>query len=186
MTKKIKQTLQTFLSVLDEFPEVRYIGDPILRTQTQEVTREEGKVIGQRLGEVLIAYRKKVGYGRGLAAPQIGINKSIFVTFIDDAVQIFINPKITQRSTESNFYRELCLSSGIMWADIERPESITMQWLDIEGNKQEEKVEGFMARLWQHEEEHLRGVVSIDHPVPGTIELLSSDPLKEKLRDTRV
>ena len=186
MSQKLKNTIQTFLSVYDLFPEFRYIGDPILRTPTEDATLEEGREIGKKLGEVLVAYRKKVGYGRGLAAPQIGIGKRVLTTFVDDAVYTYINPRITERSSETNFYRELCLSSGIMWGDIKRSESITMTWTDIEGNEHEEKFEGFMARLLQHEEAHLDGEVSLDIAIPGTIEIISSDPLEEKLRSERL
>jgi peptide deformylase len=186
MSKELKNTIQTFLSVIDAFPEFRYIGDPTLRSATENATLEEGREVGEKLGKVLIAYRKKVGYGRGLAAPQIGIGKRVFTTFVDDQIQIYINPCITERSPETNFYRELCLSSGIMWADIERSESITMSWMDVDGNHHEQTVDGFKARLWQHEEGHLNGEVSLDIAVPGTIEIISSDPLLEKLRSERL
>lgn len=126
MNKIIKEKLATFASMLNEIPEVRYIGDPILRTQTQTVEISEGKLIGDQLGKILLRYRKIAGIGRGLAAPQIGLSKAVFVTFVDDKLQTFINPKIVEKSSETNFYRELCLSSGIMAADVERSEWVVM------------------------------------------------------------
>ena len=185
MIEIIKERVDTFNRVLDEIPEVRYVGDPILREQAQIAEVVEGRKIGDLLGKVLLHYREIAGIGRGLAAPQIGINKAVFVTFLDGKLQTFVNPTIVERSTETNFYRELCLSSGIMAADVKRSEWIVMEWTDIEGTKNKEKVEGFLARLYQHEEAHLRGKVNLDEAAPQGIEFATFDPLKEQLRKTR-
>jgi len=156
MINAIKAKVNGFGKILDEFPEVRYAGDPVLRQVAQEVSLEDGVELGKKLGEILTRFRKAVGYGRGFAAPQIGVSKAVFVAFVDDQLQTFINPKIIERSKETNYYRELCLSSGIMAADTERSEWIVMEWMDVTGGKHTEKVEGFLARLYQHEEAHLR------------------------------
>jgi len=185
MREVIKERLVTFNRVLDEIPEVRYVGDPILRQQAEQVEVSEGKTIGNQLGKVLAHYREIAGIGRGLAAPQIGLNKSVFVTFVDDKLQTFINPEIVKKSPETNFYKELCLSSGIMAADVERPEWVIMKWTDVKGIVHEEKIEGFLARLYQHEEAHLRGIVNLDQAVPQGIEFTTFDPLKEQLRKKR-
>lgn len=182
MLQTLKKRIATFNQILKELPEVRYLGDPILRQPAESVSVVEGKKIGEQLGAALKQYREIAGYGRGLAAPQIGIKKAVFVTFVDEEVQIFINPVITKKSSETNLYRELCLSAGVMAADVERPEWVVMSWVDAEGDKHEEKVEGFLARLYQHEEAHLRGVVHLDEAVPQGIEFATFDPLKEELR----
>ncbi|MCL4390556.1 MAG: peptide deformylase [Patescibacteria group bacterium] len=181
--ESIDRTIQNFQRVFKEFPQFRYAGDPILRQETQEATLAEGVEIGRNLGDVLVHYRKLVGYGRGLAAPQIGISKSVFVTFLDDEVQGYINPGITASSDTYNYYRELCLSSGIIWGDVRRPERITMKWTDFKGNLITKEVDGFLARLWQHEERHLHGELNIDVAQPGSLEIVTDDPLKEVLRD---
>lgn len=98
MLERLKEKVRGFSSVLDKFPEVRYAGDPVLREVAQEVSVEDGVEIGKRLGDVLMRYRKEVGYGRGFAAPQIGENKAVFVTFVDDKLTTFINPLIVERS----------------------------------------------------------------------------------------
>lgn len=185
MLKQLKEKVSGFRVILDAFPEVRYAGDPVLRQIAQKVSVDEGVEIGKRLGDVLMRYRKEVGYGRGFAAPQIGENKAVLVTFIDDKLTTFINPHITERSPETNFYRELCLSSGIMAADVERFEWIVMEWTDEQGVKQSKKFDGFMARLYQHEEAHLRGKLNLDEAAEGGIEFLLFDPLKEQIRKTR-
>ncbi len=185
MNKKILGRVKSFEEVIQKFPEVKYAGDPVLRQFTEEVSVKEGVEIGIRLGEVLMRYREAVGYGRGFAAPQIGENKAVFVTFIDGRLQTFINPKIVERSKETNFYRELCLSSGIMAADVERSVWIIMEWSDTEGQFHSERIEGFLARLYQHEEAHLRGKLNLDEAADGGIEFMLFDPLKEQLRNTR-
>ncbi len=181
----MNEIVSTFTRALNQIPEVRYVGNPILRQQAQAVEIEEGKKIGEELNSVLLRYREIAGTGRGLAAPQIGLNKAVFVTFANEKFQTFINPKIIERSSETNFYKELCISSGIMAADVERSERITMEWTDAEGIKHREKFEGFLARLYQHEEAHLRGIINLDEAAPQGIELATFDPLKEQLRKTR-
>lgn len=185
MNEKLLERVKGFEETLGKFPEVRYAGDPVLRQSALEVTVEEGVELGNLLGDVLLRYREAVGYGRGFAAPQIGENKAVFVTFVENKLQTFINPKIVEKSEETNFYKELCLSSGIMSADVERPSWIVMEWLDVEGKNHKEKVDGFLARLYQHEEAHLRGKINLDEAADGGIEFMIFDPLKEQLRETR-
>jgi peptide deformylase len=182
MSERIIEIVATFNQVLIEIPDVKYVGDPILRQQTEPVELEEDVKIGDQLGKILLHYREVTGVGRGLAAPQIGLNKAVFVTFVDDWLQTFINPTMVEKSPETNFYRELCLSSGLMAADVERPEWVVMEWTDIKGKTKKEKIEGFLARLYQHEEAHLRGIINLDEVAPRGIEFATFDPLKEQLR----
>lgn len=182
---KIKEILNTLCRVLEEVPEIRYVGDGVLRIKAQAVEVLEGNTIVDQLGKVLLRYRETSGIGRGLAAPQIGINKAVFVIFVDDKIQAFLNPKILERSKETNFFRELCISSGVMAADVERSEWVIMEWTDQNGKTRKEKFEGFLARLLQHEEAHLRGVVNLDEASPKGIQFVTFDPSKEILRNDR-
>lgn len=169
--------------VLTACPELTFIGDPVLRNGCAEVTLEEGLKIAKKLICVLKKCRKITGYGRGLAAPQIGLNKRVFVTFVDDKFTVYMNPIITHKSETTNYYRELCLSSGCLWADVERPDSIVIKYRNEQGIIVREGNEGFLARLRQHECDHLEGVINLDKAVPGSIEFVTRDPLKEALRD---
>ena len=183
MNQQIFSRIDQFKKITEEFPELRYLGDPILRIPAVDVTADEGIEIGKELGSILIRYRKMTGMGRGLAAPQIGIGKKVFVTFLNDQIQTYINPKIIKISESKNYYREVCLSSGLMLGDLKRPAKITIQWTDENGQVREQETEDVLARLLQHEHDHLRGVCNLDIAEPGSIEFVTSDPLQEKLRD---
>lgn len=185
MSEDIKQKIKKFESILDKIPEIRYAGDPVLREVTAVATSKEGISIAGKLEEVLLKYREITGWGRGLAAPQIGESKSVFITFVDNQVEIFINPKIVEKSDKTNFYKELCMSAGIVAADVERPEWIIMEWMDKNGVLRSKKFDGFNARLYQHEEAHLRGHLNLDDATPSGIQFVTFDPLKEQLRNTK-
>ena len=163
-------------------PEIRYVGDPILRTPTEVTTIREGADIAKKLHKTLREYQKLTGTGRGLAAPQIGIPRSVFITLINDTLRAYINPKILSISRETNLYRELCLSSGLMSADVRRPEIVTMEWYNLSGQRHEKVFTSFEARLVQHEYDHLLGIPNLDKAEHGSIELVIRDPLTEKLR----
>ena len=77
------------------------------------------------------------------------------------------------------------MSAGIVATDVERPEWIVMEWTDKDGVRRSEKFDGFNARLYQHEEAHLRGRLNLDDAAPGGIQFVTFDPLKEQLRDIR-
>ena len=164
-------------------PEIVYDGHEVLRQKTEDVGLEQGIVIGNFLSKVLKKHREVTGMGRGLAAPQIGENKSVFVTFVDDKFQIYINPRMIKRSDNKNLYKEGCLSCVPMWADVKRSRSITLEYTDEYGNFNIKEYDGFMARLLQHEYDHLEGILNVDIAEPGTLEEMNSDPFLEKLRD---
>ncbi len=163
--------------------EIVKVGNPVLREKTIDADFRQGVVIGHFLIKVLKEYREKTGRGRGLAAPQIGENKSVFVTFVEDNFQIYINPKIIKKSQEQNLYREGCLSCAPMWGDVKRSKNITMEYTDEHGNFNIKEYDGFIARLLQHEYDHLDGILNIDIAEAGTVEVMNSDPFLEKLRD---
>jgi len=185
MTEEIKRRIKIFENVLNKVPEIVYAGDPVLRQQAKEVSFDEGVRIAKQMEGVLLRTREITGFGRGLAAPQVGINKAVFVTCVNDETGVFINPKIVEKSDSTNFYKELCLSAGIVAADVERAEWIVMEWTDVEGVKHSEKFDSFLSRLYQHEEAHLRGRLNLDDACDGSIEFLTFDPLEEKLRQSR-
>ncbi len=180
--KKLKDKISSLQKVVEECPDLVYAGHPALRTKAEEVDLKRGLVVGQYLCKVLQKHREISGVGRGLAAPQIGESVAVFVTYVGDVFKIYINPRITQRSVEQNLYREGCLSCAPFWGDVKRSSSITIEYTDEKGDFIIEKADGFLARLLQHEYDHLEGILNIDISEARTLEVMIDDPTKETLR----
>lgn len=180
--KKVEEKIKMFQKSSGTCPEIVYVGNKVLREKAKNTNLKEGLEVAEKLKSTLLRYRKITGSGRGLAAPQIGVPKKVFVTYVEDKFWVFINPKILKKSRTKNFLRELCMSSGLFWGDVKRSEKIKMEWTDENGVKLEKEFDGFMARLLQHEYDHLDGIVNLDICERGTIEFALSDPKLEKLR----
>ncbi|MDM8534475.1 peptide deformylase [Clostridiaceae bacterium HSG29] len=139
---------------------IRVVEDPILRKKTREVKEinEKIKTIVEDMIETM--YIEK---GVGLAAPQVGILKRIFVIDIYDetGVKVFINSKITKMSGEIEG-EEGCLSIPGKIGMVMRPEKVTVTALNLEGEEFTIEAEGFLARAICHESDHLDGILYID------------------------
>ena len=115
----------------------------------------------------------RAGRGIGLAGPQVGLGKRIFVTEVPgDIPRVFINPEIIQTSPEVVPYEEGCLSFPGVFANVMRSAKISIHALDETGKSFTLETDGLLARAIQHEYDHLRGVLFVD---------LLSDGKREKL-----
>jgi len=106
--------------------------------------------------------------GIGLAAIQIGIPKRIIVMDISrdenkKEPRYLVNPTIKNKNKEKSIYEEGCLSVPDQFAEIERPNSCEVEYLDYNGKKQLLKAEGLLATCIQHEMDHLEGILFIDY-----------------------
>lgn len=124
--------------------------------------------------------------GIGLAAPQIGLNARLIVL---DCVKpdegnprplVMFNPKVVASSDEKNTYEEGCLSLPEQYADVTRPADVTVQWMDRDGNPQEETFDGLWATCVQHEIDHLDGKLFIDYLTPLKRQLITRKMQKLK------
>lgn len=107
--------------------------------------------------------------GVGLAAPQVGLPWRLFVTntFRDgDVDRVYINPRLDKLTRESELHEEGCLSLPGINADILRPVGATITALDLDGREFSLTNDDFLARVWQHEIDHLDGVLIIDRMRP--------------------
>ena len=100
--------------------------------------------------------------GIGLAAPQVGVLKRIFVIKTDNSDMVFINPSIIEKGKETDVLEEGCLSLPGKFLKIRRPIRIRIKALDINNNKLDIGLEGIPARIFQHELDHLNGKLILD------------------------
>jgi peptide deformylase len=155
--------------------DIRIFGDPVLRQVSQELTDIDGKIAKLVEDMIPVMYQ---AHGLGLAAPQIGVQKRLFVFDMNDGKgpQTLINPVIKETSGEWT-YEEGCLSvPGLSW-EITRPDEIHIVGLDLNGNEVDIQVKELESRLYQHELDHLDGKLLIDQ--------LDDDTRKEALKVLR-
>ncbi len=133
--------------------------DPILRKKCQEV-QEVTKEIKKLVEEMALALERKQGVG--LSAPQVGVLKRVIVVEAEKGPAGLINPKIIKKSREKEVMEEGCLSFPRLWLKIERRKEVEVEALDKEGKGIRIKAEGLIARILQHEIDHLNGILFID------------------------
>jgi peptide deformylase len=138
---------------------IRVIGDPVLKQRTNDVTDIDGKLARLVDDMFLTMYDAP---GLGLAAPQVGVQKRFFVFDHEGNSGVLINPVITE-STGEWAYQEGCLSVPGLYFDIVRPKQILITGLDIDGNEIAYEADELDARLFQHELDHLDGVLLTEH-----------------------
>ncbi|MGB3390861.1 MAG: peptide deformylase [Pseudaminobacter sp.] len=139
--------------------------DPVLRQLSQPVERIDDPL--RKLADDMLETMYEAP-GIGLAAIQIGEPLRMLVIDLakeDEkrAPHVFINPEIVSRSDERSVYEEGCLSIPDYYAEVERPASVRVKFLDRDGKEQEIDADGLMATCLQHEIDHLNGVLFIDH-----------------------
>ena len=139
--------------------EIRVIGDPVLQTRATEVTEVTGALA--RLTEDMLTTMYDAP-GIGLAAPQVGVQKRIFVYDWGEGPGVVVNPRI-EGSDGEWVYEEGCLSiPGLTW-EILRPKEVHLVGVDLDGNEVSIEADELPARLFQHELDHLDGVLLLDH-----------------------
>lgn len=144
---------------------VRILGDPILREKAAQI-EDINDDIRDLAREMLVVMKETDGIG--LAGPQIGISRRIFVVRADDGIdRVFINPQIIGTSTETCGYEEGCLSIPGFYEDVIRPERVTIQARNENGRRFTIEADGLLARVVQHENDHLDGTLFIDRIDPA-------------------
>ena len=104
----------------------------------------------------------KSAKGLGLAAPQVGVSLRVFTADIEGDVSVFVNPEIKDFSKESVPFEEGCLSVQKTWGSVIRPKKLTIKALDEDGKPVKIRAKGLLARVAQHEMDHLNGFLFID------------------------
>ena len=139
--------------------------DPVLRQLSNPVERVDAPL--KKLASDMLDTMYDAP-GIGLAAIQIGEPLRMLVIDLakedePKAPQIFVNPEIVSSADERSVYEEGCLSIPDYYAEVERPASVRVRFLDGDGKAQEIEADGLLATCLQHEIDHLNGVLFIDH-----------------------
>ena len=147
--------------------QMKLCGDPILRTECTPVEKIDAELL-RTLDTMVDMMREQSGVG--LAAPQVGITQRFLVMMTPDDEKVFkmINPRIILHSEKTCVMEEGCLSvlgsdNLPVYANVTRPESVTVEWTDENGKQQSAAMSGIPARIVQHETDHLNGVLFIDY-----------------------
>lgn len=144
--------------------QIRTFGDPVLKTPAAPVAEIDGKIA--RLVDDMFEALYDSDSGIALAAPQIGVQKQVVVwDFGDDEPQLLINPVVVEGSGEWR-YEEGCLSIPGLYVDLLRPKQVLVRGLTLDGDEVELEADELAGRMFQHEIDHLNGVLMFDRMDP--------------------
>ncbi len=142
--------------------EILLLGNPRLYEVSTPVTKEEIDFIRNTtndLHDTLIEYRHIYGAGRAIAAPQIGVQKRLLYMYINEPV-VLINPTLTFIDNELMEVMDDCMSFPGLRVKVYRHKRCIINYLDLDWNPKELKLEGDLSELMQHEYDHLDGILA--------------------------
>ncbi len=143
--------------------DIRTFGDPVLRTPALPVTDFDDRLasLAADMQETM-----KAAPGVGLAAPQVGVPRRLFVFDSGEEAGAYANPEIVWRSEDTQEGEEGCLSIPGIYFPVTRAMSVRVTAQLVDGTPIEREAEGFLARIFQHEIDHLDGVLFVDRLDP--------------------
>ena len=139
--------------------DIRRFGDPVLKTRAAPVENFDESLV--RLTQDMLATMRDQE-GVGLAANQVGRLKRVFVASIEDEEYVIVNPVLADWSETTESLPEGCLSIPGIQVDVERPTAVTVSGQDVSGKPLELRATDLLARVLQHEVDHLDGVLILD------------------------
>ena len=145
---------------------IRLLGDPILRTRCEPVTKPDSpavRVVLDGMKETLHDWQARFGSGRAIAAPQIGAPLQLVYAHLEEPWTL-INPEIVDIGTDDFSVWDDCFSFPDLLVRVSRAYAIRVRYQDQSGTEQEVELEGDQAELLQHEIDHLVGVLAVDRP----------------------
>jgi peptide deformylase len=173
--------------------EIRIFGDPVLKTPAPDVADIDGTLV-RLAGEMVEVMR--AAPGTGLAATQIGVQKRVFVYDVGDGAHTIVNPQIVEARGEWVF-DEGCLSIPGLYVEIARPKEVLLKGYDLDGNEVQIEGDELLGRVFQHELDHLDGVLMFERMTAEQRKLamgewrrmqsdLSSTPAAEQQKKRRI
>ncbi len=164
------------------------VPDPLLKKISKPVNKVDDK-LRSFMDDMLETMYDAPGIG--LAAPQVGVMSRMFVMDCvkeeGDAPQpmVIMNPDVLWLSEDLSTYEEGCLSIPEQFGDVERPASIEMQWLGLDGQTHQQRFNGLWATCVQHELDHLNGKLFIDYLKPMRRQMITRKMAKLKREQAR-
>jgi peptide deformylase len=152
---------------------VRTYGDPVLKQVAREVDQVDASLVKLVDDMVETMYDSE---GAGLAAPQVGVQKRLFVYDVGDGPEAIVNPTIVETDGEW-YHEEGCLSIPGLRLGIVRPNQVHLHGYDLDGDEVSLEADEFLGRVFQHELDHLDGVLMVER--------LDDDMRKQALRVLR-
>ncbi len=154
---------------------IRLYGDPVLKQRAAAIDNIDGNI--KALADAMLDSMYEV-HGLGLAAPQVGVQKRLFVydLYDDTGPKTIINPTISEARGEWTF-DEGCLSIPGLYFPITRPKEVLLTGYDLDGNEISIEADEILARAFQHELDHLDGTLLLEH--------LDAEQRKAALRELR-
>lgn len=171
--------VSSFIHQAGESPNLRKPSKliPIKKIKTKEYQNKFNY-----LKKCLLKYRKLTGYGRGITAVQVGIPEKFAVIYSEDKPMIFIDPKVTKVSKKLLKFPEGCMSLNPLFVPVVRPSWVEFDYYDEEGNlhkwnTKDKDLQGkIMNRVFQHEIDHMEGILNIEKAHSLKEVILESDP----------
>jgi peptide deformylase len=169
--------------------DVLQLGDPLLRQPAAPVADPGADDVAATLADLrdtLAHWRATTGYGRGIAAPQIGVlRRIVFMNVDQETPWPLINPEIVARSDDTVVVWDACLCFLAIFCQVTRHRAVTVRYQDTDGTWHEIAAEGDLAELLQHEIDHLDGVLAIDR-MTDLRTLCTREEFERRYRDQTV
>lgn len=179
MTENCPMPVQPILQLGD--PRLREIARPV-----DDASAPQIRALIQDLADTLAHWRATTGYGRGIAAPQLGVSQRvIFLQLPGEKPWPFINPQIIERSQEKIVVWDACLSFLSIFMQVERHRDVTVRYQNLEGKTLEVRAgaDRDLSELLQHEIDHLEGILAVDRIVDIKT-LCTREEFEKRYRDS--
>ena len=169
--------------------DVLQLGNPLLRQPAAPVAdpgSPEVAAILADLRDTLAHWRATTGYGRGIAAPQIGVlRRIVFMNIDQQSPWSLINPEIIARSDDTAVVWDACLSFLMIFCQVTRHRTVTVRYQDAAATWHELTADGDLAELLQHEIDHLDGILALDR-ITDIQTLVTREEFERRYRDQTV
>lgn len=156
---------------------IALLGDPVLRVKCKALprsARDEREQLAGDLRDTLADFRSRRGFGRGIAAPQIGV--AVRAVYIEPEFGgPLFDPRIVRRSRRTFVLWDDCFSFPDLLVRVRRHHAIEVTYEDVDGHRHSAKATGALSELLQHEIDHINGILAIDRAIDRKHIILRSE-----------